>query len=234
MPALRQRVEQRVDRLGPRRIALDAARRRRAARATVRAPSGSRCRRTNRSPRAPRRRARSTTCRAASAGARCGSRASDAENRARSTRRAHVTVSLLMASTTMRHQAARSVSVSEMTRPSLSRMMRCVRARERVIVRHENDRRLRLAVERLEQIDDVRAGVAVEISRRLVGEQDSRRVGERARDRDALLFAAGELRGEMIEPIAQARRGASRSRARSPARRRRRAARAAPARSRSP
>ena len=83
-----------------------------------------------------------------------------------------------------------------MTRPSLNRMMRCARAGERVIVRDENDRRLRFAIERLEQLDDVRAGVAVEISRRLVGEQDARRVRECARDRDALLLAAGELRGK--------------------------------------
>ena len=63
----------------------------------------------------------------------------------------------------MRHQAARSVSVSETTRPSLNRMI-ALRARgERMIVRDEHDRRLRFAIERLEQLDDVRAGVAVEI-----------------------------------------------------------------------
>ena len=36
-------------------------------------------------------------------------------------------------------------------------------------------------------------GVRVEIAGRLVGQQDARRVGDRARDRDALLFAAGEF-----------------------------------------
>ena len=51
----------------------------------------------------------------------------------------------------------------------------------------------RLAVERLEQLDDVRAGLAVEVARRLVGEEQARRVAERARDGDALLLAAGEL-----------------------------------------
>ena len=37
-------------------------------------------------------------------------------------------------------------------------------------------------------------GARVEIAGRLVGEQDARRVGDRARDRDALLLAAGQFR----------------------------------------
>ena len=81
--------------------------------------------------------------------------------------------------------------------------MRSRVAGEREVVRDEHDRRPRFAVERLEQLDDARAGVAVEIAGRLVGEEDARRVGERARDGDALLLAAGELRREVIEPVAE-------------------------------
>jgi hypothetical protein len=44
-----------------------------------------------------------------------------------------------------------------------------------------------------EQFDDGVAGGRVEVPRRLVCKQQRRIVGERARDRDALLFAAGEL-----------------------------------------
>src|SRR5262245_14328928 len=72
------------------------------------------------------------------------------------------------------------------------------------VVRHEHDRRLRFTVERVEQRDDSRAGLAVEIARRLIGKEDARRIGERARDRYALLFAAGELRWKMVESVAEA------------------------------
>ena len=47
-------------------------------------------------------------------------------------------------------------------------------------------------------------GVQIEISGRLVGQQDARRIGDRARDRDALLLAAGQFRRPVIEPPAQA------------------------------
>ena len=58
------------------------------------------------------------------------------------------------------------------------------------IVGHENDRRRRFTVQRLEQIDDSCTGVAVEIPGRLVGKR-IRAIGEGTRDRDALLLAAG-------------------------------------------
>jgi hypothetical protein len=67
----------------------------------------------------------------------------------------------------------------------------------------EHDRRRRFPVERLEQLDDVGARVAVEIARRLVGEENPRLIGERPRDGDALLLAARELRRKVIETIAQ-------------------------------
>ena len=41
-------------------------------------------------------------------------------------------------------------------------------------------------------------GARVEVAGRLVGEQDARRVGDRARDRDALLLAARKLRRPVL------------------------------------
>ena len=53
----------------------------------------------------------------------------------------------------------------------------------------------------IERAEDVVRGVDVEIAGRLVGEQDARRIGDRARDRDALLFAAREFRRPMRQPL---------------------------------
>ena len=69
-------------------------------------------------------------------------------------------------------------------------------AREILVVRDDDDRRP-IGVQPLEQRDHLRAGVRVELARRLVGEQERRAVRQRARDRDALLLAAGQLRRPM-------------------------------------
>ena len=50
-------------------------------------------------------------------------------------------------------------------------------------------------------------GVRIEIAGRLVGQQDARRIGDRARDGDALLLAAGELRRPVRQAVAQAEIG---------------------------
>ncbi len=72
-----------------------------------------------------------------------------------------------------------------------------------------------------QQVHDVPAVGAVEVARRLVGEQDRRVVGQRARQRDALLLAAGELRrivmraagqADLVEQRAGPRRGVGRAR----------------------
>ena len=55
-----------------------------------------------------------------------------------------------------------------------------------------------------QRAEHVAGGTRVEIASRLVGEQHARRIGNRTRDRDALLFAAGELRGAVFEPFLQA------------------------------
>ena len=52
--------------------------------------------------------------------------------------------------------------------------------------------------------DHLLACLRIEISRRLVGKQNLRPIDEGAGERDPLLFAAGELGGIMLGPIAQA------------------------------
>ena len=59
----------------------------------------------------------------------------------------------------------------------------------------QNQRRARLGAEREDEIGHLRAGGAVEIACRLVGEQYVRPGSERAGQRRALLLAAGKLRG---------------------------------------
>src|SRR5713101_7220038 len=61
------------------------------------------------------------------------------------------------------------------------------------LVRHEHDGRFSRRVDLAQELHDVAAVGGVEISRGLVGQNERRIVGERARQRDALLFAAGKL-----------------------------------------
>ena len=61
------------------------------------------------------------------------------------------------------------------------------------IVRDHDDGLAVLAVERLQQVEDLVAGLAVEVAGRLVAEQQRRVGDDGARDADALLLAAGEL-----------------------------------------
>ena len=56
-----------------------------------------------------------------------------------------------------------------------------------------------------QQVDDVTAGGAVEVAGRLVGEQDRRVVRQRPGNRDALLFAARELRRIVVAAVREAR-----------------------------
>src|SRR5271163_392501 len=50
-----------------------------------------------------------------------------------------------------------------------------------------------------QRIEHARRRFGIEIAGRFIGEQKLRFVGQRARDRDALLFAPGQLRRAMIE-----------------------------------
>ena len=58
-----------------------------------------------------------------------------------------------------------------------------------------------------QQIDDLLAGGFVEIAGRLVRHQDRRIGRQRAGQRDALLFATGQLGGIMMQAVAEADRG---------------------------
>ena len=59
------------------------------------------------------------------------------------------------------------------------------------------------AVDAIEQAHDADRRRRVEVSGRLVGEQDQRTVHERARDRHALLLTAGELGREVVRLLRQ-------------------------------
>ena len=75
------------------------------------------------------------------------------------------------------------------------------------IVRDEDDGCPRLPIERLEQLDDVRTGVAVQIARGLIGEEEARGIAERARNGHALLLASGELIGKVVRPVTEPHAG---------------------------
>ena len=70
------------------------------------------------------------------------------------------------------------------------------------LVRHEHDRDA-LFVQLLKERHDLDRHVAVEISRRLVGEQQRRLGDERSRDRHALLLPARQLARLVIQTIAE-------------------------------
>ena len=104
-------------------------------------------------------------------------------------------------------------------------------AGERLVVGHEDERRALLGVELEDEIDDAGAGRRVEVAGRLVGEEQLRAHDERARERDALLLAAGE-RARVVAAGARPGRRARASRAPCARRPGRRRARAAASRSR--
>ncbi len=65
---------------------------------------------------------------------------------------------------------------------------------------HRDPRRLHELHERLEHVI---GGVRIEVSGRLVREQHPRRIGHRARDGDALLFAAGQFGRPVRDALAE-------------------------------
>jgi hypothetical protein len=60
------------------------------------------------------------------------------------------------------------------------------------------------AHQQLQQLQDVAAGGRVQVAGRLVGKQDRGIVGEGAGDGNALLLAAGQLRGIVVPAVGQA------------------------------
>src|SRR5579871_3642819 len=66
------------------------------------------------------------------------------------------------------------------------------------IVRGKNEAGMRLSLHPPHEFDDRCPCRAVEVGRRLIGEHELRSLDERARDRNALLLAAGQLVGQLI------------------------------------
>ena len=75
---------------------------------------------------------------------------------------------------------------------------------DRGVVRDDDRQRAQLAVHALEHLEHELARRVVERAGRLVAEQHVRALGHRARDRHPLLLAAGELRREVVEAVAEA------------------------------
>src|SRR5438034_7638999 len=76
---------------------------------------------------------------------------------------------------------------------------RCL-GRDRDVMRDEDHGVALLRGESPQQRHDLLAGRRIEISGRLVGEENMRLVCQRARNRDPLLLTAGELRREVLRP----------------------------------
>ena len=72
------------------------------------------------------------------------------------------------------------------------------------IVRHHDDGLAVVAVQRLQQVEDLVAGLAIEVAGRLVAQQQRRIGDDRARDADALLLAAGQLARIVLRAVGEA------------------------------
>ena len=71
-------------------------------------------------------------------------------------------------------------------------------------MRGANDRDAFFLIKRPQQIDDLFAGLEVEIAGRLVREDDGRVIGQRARDRHPLLLASREFERFVPDAVAEA------------------------------
>jgi 16S rRNA (cytidine1402-2'-O)-methyltransferase len=72
---------------------------------------------------------------------------------------------------------------------------------DHAVVRHDQNCRTEALVNVANQRQDVRAGVGIEVARRLVGKQDRRVDRQRPRDCDALALASRKLVGQMIQAM---------------------------------
>ena len=75
--------------------------------------------------------------------------------------------------------------------------------RQAGVMRHQDKRCLSPPLQVEQQVDDMTAGLAVEIACRLVGEENLRVGTQGASQRHALLLPSGELGREMIYPVRQ-------------------------------
>ena len=78
------------------------------------------------------------------------------------------------------------------------------RVRDLVLVRHHNQRHPPLLLNSGQNLHDARRVDAVQVSGRLVGQQNLRLVGQRARNRHPLPLARGELIGILPQAVFQA------------------------------
>jgi len=76
-----------------------------------------------------------------------------------------------------------------------------------VVVGDHQDGAAAAAGEFLEEVDDIATGLAIEGGGRFVGEDEFRIGDECSGDGDALFLAAGNFRGEIVEPFAEADAG---------------------------
>src|SRR5581483_3993760 len=80
-------------------------------------------------------------------------------------------------------------------------------ARQRRVMRHQDQGGAACAMSGEQEIDDLAAGGFVEIAGGFVGHENVGAWRQRARERHALLLAAGKLRGVMIEAVLKSDRG---------------------------
>ena len=99
------------------------------------------------------------------------------------------------------------------SRPRLQPQRPIGQRREPVVVGDDDQRDAALAVELEEQLMHVVAGGRVEVAGRLVGEHGARRQHDGARDGDALLLAARQLAGLVLEAVRRGRPASSTARA---------------------
>ena len=71
-------------------------------------------------------------------------------------------------------------------------------------MRHDHDRLLEALVQLLEDVEDLLAGLRVELARRLVGEEEGRVVRKGDGDRDPLLLAAAQFGRPVDGPLLHA------------------------------
>ena len=88
-------------------------------------------------------------------------------------------------------------------RPERSRTTRSQRCASEVSCVTSTKRHAALGMLGEQQIDDLLAGGLVEIAGRLVRDEDRGIGRQRARQRDALLLAAGKLRRIMVQSVAE-------------------------------
>jgi len=126
------------------------------------------------------------------------------QTKKKSSRRHDERVSRTAIRSTKHHRETTSTPECSTTRPSRSTSRASGHRRQLGVVGDEDQRRPPHRVDVAHQIHDVPAVGAVEIAGRLVGQQDRRIVGQRPRQRHALLLSARQLRRVVMRAAGQA------------------------------